>query len=457
LLAELRGRVNDFSRWRELQGAADAALACLRWASVCGGALPDHGERLCLLDAKHPLLLPAVREGLGLEALPHAVVPLNLVMEGGERADMLAATVIVLKVVDGSREVVLTDRARAETPRRLERLEAARLETLRARLAGVPGVQGMAATFSIPLWANYLRTDFVRSDQSDGRKVNLTIRPVDFGYFGVYRLPLLAGRDFSRDFAEDKVAADDKSRLSAAIINETALRKLGFTDPSAAIGQKIKTTDSDFARNHRVIGVAPDFPLDSIRTRVPPAVFVVDPDMFKVLSVKLSGSNLPETLRGVDAAWHEVVPAQRISRVFLDDRIAELNVDIARQGALFTAFAACAVALGCLGMIGLSAYTAERRTKEIGIRKALGANNGKVIALLVWDFIRPVLLANLIAWPVAFYFLHRWLSGFVYHVPLSPLVFVGASAFAILVALLTVAAQSVWTARQKPVLALRYE
>jgi len=353
--------------------------------------------------------------------------------------------------------IPMDDMLQPATPDGLERLEAARLETLRARLAGVPGVQGMAGTFSIPLWANYLRTDFVRSDQSDGRKVNLTIRPVDFGYFGVYRLPLLAGRDFSRDFAEDKVAADDKSRLSAAIINETALRKLGFTDPSAAIGQKIKTTDSDFARNHRVIGVAPDFPLDSIRTRVPPAVFVVDPDMFKVLSVKLSGSNLPETLRGVDAAWHEVVPAQRISRVFLDDRIAELNVDIARQGALFTAFAACAVALGCLGMIGLSAYTAERRTKEIGIRKVLGGSTFDIVRLLIWQLIKPVLMANALAWPIAWWLMEKWLEGFAYRVDLGPGPFLAAGLGAVAIAIATTAYHAFRVAQACPVAALRYE
>ena len=134
-----------------------------------------------------------------------------------------------------------------------------------------------------------MRTDFIRPGQSDGQSVNFTIQPVDFGYFGVYRVPLLAGRDFSRDFVEDKVSADDKSRLSSAIINETALRSLGFADASAAIGQEVKSTDPAFPRRYRIIGVAPDFPLDSIRNPVPPSIFIVDPDLFKVLSLKLSG------------------------------------------------------------------------------------------------------------------------------------------------------------------------
>jgi putative ABC transport system permease protein len=339
----------------------------------------------------------------------------------------------------------------------LGRRDAGPLDALRTRLVAVPGVQDMVATFNLPLWYNILRTDFVRSGRSNRQSVNLTIQPVDFGYFGTYRVPLLAGRDFSRDFAEDKAAADDKSRLSGAVINETALRALGFADASAAIGQEVQSTDPGFPRRHRIIGVAPDFPLDSIHDPVPQSIFIVDPDLFKVLSIKLSGSNLPETLRGVDAAWHAVVPEQPISRVFLDDRIAGLYADDARAGQVFAASAGFAVAIGCLGLIGLSAYTAERRTKEIGIRKALGASTFDASRLLILQFAKPVLVANALAWPIAWWFMRRWLDSFAYRIDLGPTPFFIAGLGALAIAVATTAFLVVQVARSWPVAALRYE
>ena len=353
--------------------------------------------------------------------------------------------------------VDLTGMPEQATQDGLGRREAALLEALRTRLAAVPGVQGIAATFNLPLWYNSIRTDFVRSGRKDGRPVNFTIQPVDFGYFGLYRVPLLAGRDFSRDFAEDMVAAADKSRLSGAIINQTALRALGFADAPAAIGQEIQATDPNSPRRNRIIGVAPDFPLGSIRDPVPPTIFIVNPDLFRVLSVKLAGADLPETLRGIDAAWHEVVPGQPIGRVFLDDRIAGLYRDVTHEGQVFAAFAGFAVVIGCLGLVGLSAYTAERRTKEIGIRKALGASTFEVSKLLIWQFVRPVLLSNVLAWPIAWWLMRRWLDGFAYRIDLGPAPFLLAGTGAVIIAVATTAFHAVQVARSRPVTALRYE
>ncbi len=351
----------------------------------------------------------------------------------------------------------LTGMPTRPTPDGLGRIEAAPLASLRTRLAAVPGVQAMAATFTLPLWSNMLKTDLVRPGRSDRQPVNVTIQPVDFGYFGVYRLPLLAGRDFSRNFAADKVTTDDTSRLGGTIINETALRAFGFAAPAAAIGQEIQATDSGFPHRLRIIGVAPDFPLDSIRAPVPPSVFIVDPDLFKVLSVKLSGANLPETLRGIDSAWHQAMPERPISRMFLDDRIAGLYRDLAHEGRVFAAFAACALAIGCLGLIGLSAYTAERRTKEIGIRRALGASTVQVSWLLIRQLAKPVLLAIALACPIAWWFMRRWLDGFAYQIGLGSAPFVAVGLGVIAIAIATTAFHALRVARSRPVEALRYE
>ena len=189
---------------------------------------------------------------------------------------------------------------------------------------------------------------------------------------------------------------------------------------------------------------------------MPPSIFVVDPEMFKLLSVRVSGSNLQETLRGVDNAWREIVPEQRINRVFLDDRIAELYVDIAREGTVFTAFSGFAVIIGCLGLIGLSAYIAERRAKEIGIRRALGASCVDVTRLLVWESVKPVLMANVLAWPLAFWLCGNGRGLRLQDRPRAQRSY-GAGSGAVAIAVATTTLHAVQVARARPALALRCE
>jgi putative ABC transport system permease protein len=354
--------------------------------------------------------------------------------------------------------VDLTGMPQQSAPDGLDRRETGPVEALRTQMAAVPGVQSIAATFVVPLLTQSFNLEFARPDKVDLPATAFNILPIDFGYFNLYRVPLLAGRDFTREFTEDKLAPQNKSRMSSAIINETAMRALGFTDPSAAIGQEIQSTDPGFPeRRHRVIGVVPDFPLGSVRNPVPASIFIIDPEMFNVLNVKLSGANLGETLRRLDAAWLEFVPERPMNRVFLDDRIAGLYLDVNREGLMFATFAAFAVAIGCLGLIGLSAYTAERRTKEIGIRKALGASTVDVVWLLIKEFTKPVLVANLLGWPIAWYFMRNWLDGFAYRIDLGPEPFLLAGLGAVVIAIATTGFHAVQVARSRPVTALRYE
>jgi putative ABC transport system permease protein len=354
--------------------------------------------------------------------------------------------------------VDLTGMPQQSTPDGLDRRETGPVDALRTQMAAVPGVQSIAATFVVPLLTQSFNLEFARPDKTDLPATAFNILPIDFGYFNLYRVPLLAGRDFSREFTEDKLSAQNKSRLSSVIINETAMRALGFTDPGAAIGQEIQSTDPGFPeRRHRVIGVVPDFPLGSVRNPVPASLFIIDPEMFNVLNIKLSGANLGETLRRLDAVWQEFVPERPMNRVFLDDRIAGLYLDVTREGWMFATFAGFAVAIGCLGLIGLSAYTAERRTKEIGIRKALGASTVDVAWLLIKEFTKPVLVANLLGWPIAWYFMRNWLDGFAYRIDLGLEPFLIAGLGAVVIAIATTGFHAVQVARSRPVTALRYE
>jgi putative ABC transport system permease protein len=143
--------------------------------------------------------------------------------------------------------------------------------------------------------------------------------------------------------------------------------------------------------------------------------------------------------------------------LFLSQRVNDLYADIQRQSAIFSVFAGVAVVIASLGLLGLAVFTAERRTREIGLRKVMGASRWDILRFLGWQFARPVLLANLIAWPLAYLFMRRWLEGFAYHVDLSPFVFVAASALALIIALATVSGHALLVARTRPVEALRYE
>ena len=336
--------------------------------------------------------------------------------------------------------------------------EAGPVEALHNQLAAIPGVKAVAASFVVPQSTDNISMDFNRPGQGGKQAVSLRQISVDYGFFDVYGLRIVAGRDFARDRAEDRTASDDRARMSSAVINETATRDLGFSSPEAALGQEIVSDDPGFPELHnRIIGVVPDFPINSIRQPVPPTAFTVDSGLYKVFSLKLSGRDLPETLQAIDTTWRDFVADRPINRSFVDERIDLLYRDITRSGRLFASFAGFAAAIGCLGLVGLSAYTAERRTKEIGIRKALGASTFEVTRLLIWQFVKPVLVANAIAWPVAWWFMRRWLDGFAYRIELEPTPFLIAGLGALAIAVATTAFHAVQVARSRPVLALRYE
>jgi len=180
---------------------------------------------------------------------------------------------------------------------------------------------------------------------------------------------------------------------------------------------------------------------------------------YRLISVKLTARDIPETLEAIDrisadsATGAESAP----ERFFLNQYIQNLYLVVLREAQALGAFAAVAIVLACLGLVGLSAATAESRTREIGIRKAMGAGSSDILRMLLWQFSKPILWANLVAWPVSALLLNRWLEGFADHIDLSPLTFVAAGALALIIAVATVASHATLVARARPVEALRYE
>jgi len=250
------------------------------------------------------------------------------------------------------------------------------------------------------------------------------------------------------------------------ILNETAVKRLGFSSPAAAVGQRLPFIDPH--PEAPIVAVVPDFSIDTVHEQIRPAIFMEAGaardrlvgrmgEAYSLISVKLRGRDIPETLAAIDALWKRTGHSAPIDRFFLDSYIQTLYVAVLRQAQSFAACAAVAVLLACLGLAGLSTALANQRTKEIGIRKAMGAQTHDILRLLLWQFAKPVLWASLLAWAAAAVLMSRWLESFAYHVTLDPVLFVAAAAGALVLALATVAAHCYSIARANPILALRCE
>ena len=335
-------------------------------------------------------------------------------------------------------------------------------DAFKTEIAALPGVAGAACSMMAPLYNSFA----TGADLPQGRRVTLFSNEIGFDFFELYGLKPLAGRFFSRAYGGDatSVADDQPSRPEAVVINETAMRDLGFARPGDAVGKRfawthIKTMDGVFFSVHPayIIGVVEDFPMGSIRGRIEPTAFYVEPDQQTLINVKLKGRDIPETMTALGGLWSRFGHPGQLNSQFLDQVVQNRYRDVTQQGQLFTVFAGIAVFIACLGLFGLAAFATESRTKEVGIRKTMGATPWDILRLFLWEFSLPVLWANLIAWPVAFLVMTRWLHGFAYRIDLTVWPFLLAALAAMVIAWLTVLAQALTVARGKPAGALRYE
>jgi putative ABC transport system permease protein len=210
-------------------------------------------------------------------------------------------------------------------------------------------------------------------------------------------------------------------------------------------------------RPAEIVGVVPDYAMGTSREPVRPMVFWIDPAFAYVLSVKVDGADVPGLLRALDDAWRGSGQVRPMRREFMDEAVERTYRDVIALRGVIAVCAGLALLVACIGLFALSAYTAERRTKEIGVRKAMGASTGDILRLLLWQFARPVLWANLIAWPSAYLVLSWWLRGFADRVTLDLWMFAAATAVAVAIAWTTVFLHALRVAGIKPVDALRYE
>jgi len=318
------------------------------------------------------------------------------------------------------------------------------IERLLPVVEAIPGVKAVGGIAHGEDW-NYRRPD----RQFGSAKIQLfPVGPQVFEFWGIKPL---AGRLFDKDHTDS----------DSIILNETAVREFGFATPDAAIGQEIVAELADGSkppRRYTIIAVTPDFFVGTIYGKIPPRVSVIaPPSSYDELSIKLSGRQVPETVAAIEKAFKDVAGRRLHESSFLDAIMRTRFDTMLHDAETIGGFSLLAMFVAALGLFSLAEFLAERRTKEIGIRKAMGASSPQIAGLLTRDFLWPAAAANLIAWPLAYICMTRWLGGFAYHTDFALWLLPAASLLVLAVAGLTVALHVFKVARARPVTALRYE
>ena len=330
------------------------------------------------------------------------------------------------------------------------------IESFERTLAQGPGVLGVTRSDFIAFsGGNSVLPAQKPGDPQFLSPTHISVAP---NYFSFYGIKILAGRTLSDRRGDDRFySLDDKENAAHneghnLMVNAALARALGYA-PQDIVGKIFV-----FGKSHmRVVGVAADTLADGVRTPVVQTAYVYEPKRLQSLSIRIQPGRTQEAMAHIETVSRAFVHNVALARTFLDDNYEKLYQADKKQGLIFGIFVAIAIFIACLGLFGLAAFTAGRRTKEIGIRKVFGARDRDVVTLLLWQFSVPVLIANLIAWPIAWYYLQDWLKNFAYRVDLSPVYFAGVGIAALLIAWVTILGHALRVARANPVHALRYE
>ena len=265
---------------------------------------------------------------------------------------------------------------------------------------------------------------------------------IDPEYFDTYQIPLVSGRNFS-----EAIASDDSTNF---IINETAARMVGWSNEEA-VGRMIKNRET----TGTVVGVVQDFHFESLHQPIVPMVFNGQSDRFHELSVRVAAADMPEALAHMEAVWKQFVSDQSFNYDFLSENYQHLYDSERSQNELFIIFATLAIFIAAMGLFGLATFSTQQRTKEVSIRKVLGAPVGSILRLLSKEILVLIFIANVVAWPIAWYFMREWLSGFAYHIDMNLFTYLLAAGLALVITLITIGSQTVKAALTNPATILR--
>jgi putative ABC transport system permease protein len=322
--------------------------------------------------------------------------------------------------------------------------DSARL-ALKQVVAGLPGVVSTSMAGSVPGGGNPGAYSQIENVRGEMQVANLDLYFVDFDYIPQLKMNMVAGRAFSRSFMTDTT--------NSMVLNEAAVKLFGYRSPQEAIGRKF----DQWGRKGTIIGVVKDFHFRSLQEVIKPLSLRIEPGACDLLYIEVNPRNLPATIAGIEKNWKRMLPDKPFSYFFLDEYFDRQYRAEDRFGRLFLYFAVLAIVISCLGLMGLASYSTIQRTKEIGVRKIVGASVGNIVFLLSKDFLMLVGWSFLIAAPLAGYLINGWLEGFAYRIPMYWWIFAAAGGIAILVALLTISFQAIKAAVVSPVKSLRTE
>ncbi|MDH5707338.1 MAG: ABC transporter permease, partial [Candidatus Aminicenantes bacterium] len=311
-----------------------------------------------------------------------------------------------------------------------------------------PGIKDVTSAAQLPFRVGEnIQIDWEGNPTDEMMSVDYTC--VDFDFFKTFNMQILQGRSFSKEFPTDE--------KTACVISETAARRMGIANP---IGINIYMNHPAWPesfRPARVIGVVRDFHARSLHTAIRPFVFRMYKPWHQYAFIKIDGTQTQEALARIEEAYKTYSPGIPFDYLLLDEAFNLQYTSERQLGELFNGFSLLSVIIACLGLFGLASYAAEQKTKEIGIRKVLGASIPGIVAMTVREFLKWILIANLLAWPLAYFVMSKWLQNFAYKVSIGPLVFVLSAGLALIVAVLTVSYHSLKSALANPVDSLRYE
>lgn len=308
-----------------------------------------------------------------------------------------------------------------------------KIDVFRDRLLAYPGIEKFAtSSFTKP--GIISQWDI----EKEGREIRCNVFMVDADYIETMGLNIVEGRSFSQEISSDIGRA--------FILNETAVKELELDSP---IGETI--------RGATLVGVVKDFYFRSLHHEIEPLLLIYNPRACNIVNLRISSGNISETLAYIRGTWEELSPDHPFEYHFLDESFDRLYKAEEKFQKIFFSFSALAIFIACLGLFGLASYMAERRTKEIGIRKVLGASVSEIITLLSKEFTKWVVLANIFAWPISYFAMNKWLQNFAYRINVNLWTFLLAGSFALLIAMLTVSFQAFKAAVANPVDSLRYE